>query len=229
MATTTATSSSTSVLDKINNSRNSLASSEETFLKLLTTQMKNQDPLSPMDSNAFTGQIVQMTGVEQQLVTNDLLAALVGMNDGGLTNALGMMDKLATAETDKATIKNGKADWSYTQAQAGTSVKIEVLDKYGATIATKYPDDMSKGDHTFTWDGKSDEGTAQAEGGEYTLKITAINADGANITTSSKGRIEGIVTAVTNESGQNMVTIGGVKVPISSVIGVTNPPATTTS
>jgi flagellar basal-body rod modification protein FlgD len=227
MATTSAT-SGTSVIDKINNSRNQLASSEETFLKLLTTQMKNQDPLSPMDSNAFTGQIVQMTGVEQQLVTNDLLAALVGMNDGGIADAVNMMGKQATAETDTSVLKDGKANWSYTIGRNATSVKIEVLDKYGAVVATKLPDDMSKGEHTFEWDGKdSTTGVQQPNGAAYTLRITAVDGEGTKIATTNKGRIEGIVTAVTNESGQNMVTIDGVKVPISQVIGVTNPPEKT--
>jgi flagellar basal-body rod modification protein FlgD len=230
MATTTATSGSTSVLDKINNSRNQLASSEETFLKLLTTQMKNQDPLSPMDSNAFTGQIVQMTGVEQQLVTNDLLAALVGMNDGGLTDAVNMMGKQATAETETSVLKDGKTSWSYTLGRNATSVKLEVLDKYGNVIATKLPDDMSKGDKTFEWDGKdSTSGVQQPNGGAYTLRVTALDGEGTKIATTSKGRIEGIVTAVTSESGQNMVTIDGVKVPISQVIGVTNPPDKSTA
>jgi len=224
---TAAVSGSNATLDKINNSRNTLASSKETFLKLLTTQMKNQDPLSPMDSNAFTGQIVQMTGVEQQLVTNDLLAALVGMNDGGMTQAVAMMDKLATVETDKAVLKDGKATWSYEQSRAASSVKVEVIDKYGKTIRTMLPEDMSKGDHALEWDGKSDDGTAQPAGGAYTLRITAKDGEGSTIPATSKGRIEGIVTAITNESGQNMVTIGGTKYPVDSVIGVQNPPAPT--
>ena len=53
-----------------------LASSFDTFLKLLTSQLKNQDPLSPLDSNQFTQQLVQMTGVEQQIFSNDLLKQL---------------------------------------------------------------------------------------------------------------------------------------------------------
>lgn len=220
----TAVSGTGSVIDKINNSRNTLASSEETFLKLLTTQMKNQDPLSPMDSNAFTGQIVQMTGVEQQLVTNDLLAALVGMNDGGMTEAVNMMDKLVTVETDKAVLKDGEASWSYEQSRAATSVKIEVVDKFGKTIKTILPEDMAKGDHTIEWDGKSEDGTVQPAGGAYTLKITALDGEGSKIAATAKGRVEGIVTAITNEDGQNMVTIGGTKYPVDSVIGVTNPP-----
>ena len=62
---------------RITGGTKALASNFETFLTLLTTQMKNQDPLSPMDSNQFTAQLTQMAGVEQQLLTNDLLTSLL--------------------------------------------------------------------------------------------------------------------------------------------------------
>ena len=221
---------SNSVIDKINNSRNSLANNEQTFLKLLTTQLKNQDPLAPTDTTQMTSQITQMTGVEQQLVTNDLLAALVGMSTGGgISEGVNLMGKQVTAETDKSVLKNKEATWSYTQSRSATGVKIEVLDKFGKTIATVLPDDMSGGDHTFKWDGKSADGTQQPEGGEYTIKVTATDGEGSNITTSAKGRIDGVVTKVTNESGVNMVWIGDTKVPLDSVIGVTNAPTTPTT
>jgi len=227
MATTTAaTTASTAIQNKIATARTSLASNQETFLKLLTTQLKNQDPLSPTETTEMTSQITQMTGVEQQLVTNDLLSALVGMNEGGLSNALGMMDKLVTAQTDKSVLKSGQATWTYNQSRAGTAVKVEVLDQYGKTIATVLPEDMGKGDHTFTWNGKDTAtGVQQPNGGAYTLRVTALDGEGSKITTSSKGRIEGIVTAITNENGVNMVTIGSTKVAVDAVIGVTNPPA----
>jgi flagellar basal-body rod modification protein FlgD len=220
----TATSSTgNATTDKINNSRTSLANNEQTFLKLLTTQLKNQDPLAPTDTTQMTSQITQMTGVEQQLVTNDLLAALVGMSTGGgISEGVNLMGKQVTAETDKSVLKNKEASWSYTQSRSATGVKIEVLDKFDKVIATVLPDDMSSGDHTFKWDGKSAEGTQQPEGGEYTIKVTATDSQGTNITTTSKGRIDGVVTKVTNESGVNMVWIGDTKVPLDSVIGVTN-------
>jgi flagellar basal-body rod modification protein FlgD len=228
-------STSNATTDKINNSRNSLASNEQTFLKLLTTQLKNQDPLSPTDTTQMTSQITQMTGVEQQLVTNDLLAALVGMSTGGgISEGVNLMGKQVTAETDKSVLKNKEASWSYTQSRAATGVKIEVLDKFDKVIATILPDDMAGGDHTFKWDGKSTpEGVQQPEGGEYTIKVTATDSQGSNITTTAKGRIDGIVTKVTNEGGVNMVWIGDTKVPLDSVIGVTNaaadPPKTDTT
>jgi len=212
----------TNITDKINNSRNSLANNEQTFLKLLTTQLKNQDPLSPTDTTQMTSQITQMTGVEQQLVTNDLLTALVGMNtSGGISDAVNLMGKQVTAETAKSVLKGNSAAWTYNQSRSATSVKVEIVDQYGKTIRTVLPDDMSSGDHTFTWDGKSDAGVQQPNGGSYTLKVTAADANGANITTSSKGRLEGVVTKVTNENGQNMVWIGDTKVPIDDIIGVT--------
>lgn len=219
---------SNSVIDKINNSRNSLANNEQTFLRLLTTQLKNQDPLAPTDTTQMTSQITQMTGVEQQLVTNDLLAALVGMSTGGgISEGVNLMGKQVTAETEKSVLKNSEATWSYTQSRSATGVKIEVVDKFDKVIATILPDDMSSGDHTFKWDGKSAEGVKQPEGGEYTIKVTATDAAGTKIPTTAKGRIDGIVTKVTNESGVNMVWIGDVKVPLDSVIGVTNAPTTT--
>jgi flagellar basal-body rod modification protein FlgD len=218
---------SNSVIDKINNSRNSLANNEQTFLRLLTTQLKNQDPLAPTDTTQMTSQITQMTGVEQQLVTNDLLAALVGMSTGGgISEGVNLMGKQVTAETEKSVLKNGEATWSYTQSRSATGVKIEVVDKFDKVIATILPDDMSSGDHTFKWDGKSADGTKQPEGGAYTIKVTATDAAGTKIPTTAKGRIDGVVTKVTNESGVNMVWIGDTKVPLDSVIGVTNAAAT---
>ncbi|MBC7670659.1 flagellar hook assembly protein FlgD [Caulobacter sp. DWR2-3-1b2] len=228
MAVAATNTTSNTATDKINTSRTSLASNQQTFLKLLTTQLKNQDPLAPTDTAQMTSQITQMTGVEQQLVTNELLTALVGMNSGGgISEGVNLMGKQVTAETAKSVLKGGEASWSYTQSRGGTGVKIEVLDKFDKVIATVLPDDMASGDHTFKWDGKSADGVKQPDGGAYTIKVTATDAAGSAIPTTAKGRIEGVVTKVTNESGTNMVWIGDTKVPLDSVIGVTNAPVAT--
>ena len=59
------------------NSRKTIADNFDTFLQLLTTQLKNQNPLDPLDTNQFTAQLVQFSGVEQQLKTNEFLEALL--------------------------------------------------------------------------------------------------------------------------------------------------------
>lgn len=230
VSTATSGSSTTSALDKINKSRTSLATNQQTFLKLLTTQMKNQDPLSPTDTNEMTSQITQMTGVEQQLVTNDLLAALVGMNTGsGLSEAVGMMDKLITAETSTSTLKDKSATFTYNQVGGATAAKVEVVNAAGKTVRNVTPDDLKSGAHTFVWDGKDDSGAQLPNGGEYTIKVTASGADGKAIKTTVSGRIQGVVTAVDNSTGQTMVTVNGKQVALDAVIGVTNPPTATTT
>lgn len=222
MADAISSQNTSSVLNKINNSRTSLANNEQTFLKLLTTQLKNQDPLSPTDTTQMTQQITSMTGVEQQLVTNDLLAALVGMNTGtGLSESVGMIGKQVTATTDNSTLKDGKATFSWSQPGASTSLTVEVKNAAGKVVRTLTPDDQKSGAHTITWDGKDDSGAQLADGGVYTIAVTAKGADGKDLkATNVKGRTEGLVTAVDNSTGQSMVIIDGQSVPIDSVIGV---------
>lgn len=226
MTTAVSSQNTSSVLDKINNSRTSLANNEQTFLKLLTTQLKNQDPLSPTDTTQMTQQITQMTGVEQQLVTNDLLAALVGMNTGtGLSEGVSMIGKQVTATSDNSTLKNGKATFSWTQPGASTSLTVEVKNAAGKVVRTLTPDDQKSGDHAITWDGKDDSGAQLPDGGVYTIAVTAKGADGKELkATNVKGRTEGLVTGVDNSTGQTMVLIGGQPISIDNVVGVQNPP-----
>src|SRR5689334_23087638 len=106
-----------------------LAENFDTFLSLLTTQLKNQDPLSPLDSNQFTQQIVQMTGVEQQLLTNDLLKKLVSNTGSGVSTAVSLIGKEVRAESADAALKSGgSAQWTYSLDRAASDVKVEVLD-----------------------------------------------------------------------------------------------------
>lgn len=222
MATAVSSQNTASVLDRINNSRTSLTTNKETFLKLLTTQLKNQDPLQPTDTTQMTQQITQMTGVEQQLVTNDLLAALVGMNSGtGLSEGVSMIGKQVSAITDNSTLKNGKATFSWTQPGASTSLKVEIKNAAGKVVRTLVPDDQKSGDHTITWDGKDDAGAQLPDGGVYTIAVTAKGGDGKELKVSNiKGRAEGVVSAVDNTTGQPMVVVDGKTIPVDNVVGI---------
>ncbi|MDR7231008.1 flagellar basal-body rod modification protein FlgD [Caulobacter sp. BE264] len=222
MATAVSSQNTSSVLDKINNSRTSLATNKETFLQLLTTQLKNQDPLAPTDTTQMTQQITQMTGVEQQLVTNDLLAALVGMNTGtGLSEGVAMIGKQVSAISDTSTLKNGTATFSWTQPSASASLKVEIKNPAGKVVRTLTPDDQKSGDHIITWDGKDDSGAKLPDGGVYGIVVTAKTGDGKEIkATNIKGRTEGVVTAVDNATGQPMVVVDGKTIPVDNVVGI---------
>src|SRR5690606_41569437 len=107
---------------RVNAGGQMLASNFQTFLSLLTTQLRNQDPLSPVDSNEFTAQLTQMAGVEQQLLTNDLLTGLLAAQQGGsLTNAANYMGREATAVWSANKLVDGKATWSYELASNAAS------------------------------------------------------------------------------------------------------------
>jgi flagellar basal-body rod modification protein FlgD len=220
-------SSGTSVIDKINNSRNSLATNEQSFLKLLTTQLKNQDPLSPTDTNQMTSQITQMTGVEQQLVTNDLLAALVGMNTGsGLSEAVGMMDKLVTAETTTSTLKDKEGDL---RLQSGRARRPRLTDRDHQRRRQGRPHDHARRHEErrphLQVGRQGRQAASNCPTAASTPSRSRPRAPTARRSRRSPGRIQGIVTAVDNSTGQTMVTINGKQVAMDSVIGVTNPPA----
>ncbi len=214
----TATAAGASVSDKLNSSRSRLADSEQTFLSLLTTQLKNQDPLSPLDSNQFTAQIVQMTGVEQQLMTNDLLKMLVGMNDGGLSGSVGLIGKAVTAQTDQAVVADGKASWAFDLDRNATSVKYEVVNAQGTTVWSRTDPSVAGGARTLDWDAVNSGGQKLPDGGTYTLKITATGSGGEKINATT--HTSGVVSGIEVLDGATVVSIGKLKVPVSSVTSV---------
>jgi flagellar basal-body rod modification protein FlgD len=198
-----------------------LAENFDTFLSLLTTQLKNQDPLSPMDANQFTQQIVQMTGVEQQLLTNDLLQKLVSNTAGGLDTALGLIGKQVRAVTTDAALTGGKAEWVYKLNSDAADVKVEVLDSRGQVVSATALSDVKAGDHDFTWNGKNALGQTLPDG-TYTLRVSAKSATGETVDGSIF--IEGVVSGVEQVDGQTMLTINGSKALWSTVNSVQLPP-----
>ncbi len=206
---------------RANASRTSLVSNFETFLSLLTAQLKNQDPLSPLDSNEFTAQLTQMTGVEQQLLTNDLLTSLLAaQQSGGMTGATAYIGKDATAAWTATRLTDGEARWSYELARSAGSVDLQVLDSTGRVVWSGPAPDRDEGTHDFVWDGKTTAGGQLADGGVYTLKVVARNG---SATVDSQVLTRGRVTGVELYDGQPYLTIGSSIVPLNAVIGVEEP------
>jgi flagellar basal-body rod modification protein FlgD len=223
MTTTTATGTSasnpvslTSLTGNVADSANTLAGSEQTFMALLTAQLKNQDPLSPMDSTQFTQQLVQMTSVQQQIYGNQLLENLVAQGGGSLTNAVNLIGRQVTAQGDTTALSNGSANWAYNLPSAAHDATLEVLDSSGREVWSG-PAETAAGSHAFAWDGKNSSGASQPNG-DYRLMITAHDASGATITPTSY--VNGTVSAVQTIDGATQLTIGSRLVPLTSVIGV---------
>jgi flagellar basal-body rod modification protein FlgD len=217
--TTSGTSSNSSTTSAaINNSLASLASNSQTFLTLLTTQLKNQDPTSPLDTNQFTAQLTQMTGVEQQLLSNQLLQQLVSQSSGSnISNAVNLIGKSVTASSTTATLQNGSASWPYTLGGNAANVSVQVTDASGNVVYTGAAP-AGTGAQNFTWNGQNATGQQQTNGGVYTLAIHAADANGNPVPVNSS--VQGAATAIEQVNGQTMVTVSGVQVPLSSVTAV---------
>ncbi|MDB5417616.1 MAG: flgD [Phenylobacterium sp.] len=215
-AVTPAASTSTDALTQ-------LSSNFQTFLSLLTTQLKNQDPLTPLDSNQFTQQLVQMSGVQAQLTGNGLLQQVATNTSNGISTAVGLIGKSVKATSDTADLSGGKAAWTYNLASDATDVKLQVVDSNGKVVHAETPASLKAGDHDFTWDGKDLNGAKLADG-TYTLKVTAMDGAGKTIATSSF--VQGRVTSVEQSNGTTLITVNGSKVSWDKVVSVTEAAST---
>lgn len=208
--------SNTAQNTKLKDASTRLNENFDTFLTLLTTQLKNQDPLNPMDSNEFTNQLVNFSGVEQQIRSNQTLDNLLTLSTLNMTTlGLGFIG-LNVRTTGDTMSFNGTAPLSFTytlEAEARTN-NIHIIDKDGATVFTAQGE-VIPGKHEFTWDGKDSNG-APLPAGQYRVQIGAVDAQGKPIASSTvvPGHVSGIESA---EDGTIMLIINGAKVPLTDV------------
>ena len=162
--------------------RSTLSDNYDTFLVLLTAQLQNQDPLSPMDSTAFTEQLVQYSQVEQQIRTNEQLEGLVLQYQAASAGAaLSYLGKDAIIEADETYLAGGAANWAYNLPGTADTLTIQVRDASGRLVYTDTTQPRTQGEHLFSWDGTKTDGSTATDG-VYSISITARTASGAAIT-----------------------------------------------
>src|SRR3954447_25143471 len=170
-----------------------LAGNFQTFLTLLTTQLQNQNPLDPLDTNQFTQQLVQFASVEQQLKTNDELTTLVTLQQTAqATQALEFVGKTAVVSGNTTALSNSKATWELNVPSAST-VKISIANSSGQTVFTGSSPADAGDNQPFKWDGIGTDGK-QLPDGLYTLTATAADSNGNQvaITTQVGGTVESV-------------------------------------
>lgn len=211
-ATAAATAGSAGALQK-------LSGNFDTFLQLLTTQLQNQDPTSPMDTNQFTQQLVAFSQVEQQIGTNDNLKTLISLAQGrGSSDAVAYLGKTVTLTNGNAALANGTANWTYSLDAAAASDTLTVTDASGKVVFAGQGD-PSAGPHQFAWNGQDNAGN-QLPDGTYRLTVTAAAADGSAIQSSVAS--SGVVTQVDLTGTSPQLMIGSMEFPISDVSAVAN-------
>lgn len=206
---------------KSTGSRNTLAKDLDSFLTLLTAQLKNQDPLSPMDSTEFTNQLVQFAGVEQQINVNTNLETLIGLNQASIgAQAVSYIGKEVQAESTTLPLQDGAAKYTYTLSKDAKTCQIVIKDSSGAVVKTEQGK-LTKGTYHMTWDGKNSYGE-KVEDGAYTLEIQATAADDGKTIEKIYTTTFGKVTAVANDGDDVLVAAGPVLYGMSYIISVRN-------
>lgn len=197
-------------------SRQTIAENFDTFLTLLTTQLKNQNPLDPLDTNQFTQQLVQFTGVEQQLKTNDFLEAMMlSTQNAANSQAVGYVGKIVTASGSKAELVNGQASWNFA-VEKPASVTITVRDESGNVVFTKQGS-VTQGESIFTWDGMGNDGNKRPDG-SYSVTIEGRDGDGRLVDVLTE--MTGQVTGVDFTGSEPVLIVGNARVNLSSVLSV---------
>ena len=218
-ATGTAPSTGSGVSFTATTDKATLAGNFNTFLTLLTTQLKNQNPLDPLDTNQFTQQLVQFASVEQPINMNTQLTSLVALQKANqVTSAMSFLGATATVDGSSTKLTNGKGSWSFSVAKPATGT-ITIKDATGQTAYSgSFP--LNAGNQAFAWDGRGTNGT-QWPDGTYTLSITAKDASGQSVAVSTT--VNGTVDAVDLTQNPPALTIGGQSYSLDKIKQVVRP------
>jgi flagellar basal-body rod modification protein FlgD len=199
----------------------SIAGNFDTFLQLLTTQLQNQDPLDPLDTDQFTQQLVEFASVEQQVNMNTNLQTLISMQQTTeATSALQLVGATVTVSGNAATLSNATnnpATWSLsTSTPATANVTITSAANttaYTGTLA------LNAGTQSFTWNGQGNNGQTWPDG-TYTLTINATGANGQAATVSTQ--VQGTVSGVNLSSNPPTLTVSGQSVQVSQITSISH-------
>ena len=214
IASSTATTNSTATGASSTTDAATLAGNFTQFLTLLTTQLKNQNPLDPLDTNQFTQELVQFSSVEQQLKTNDTLGQLLTASKASsASTASSFLGPTVTADGATTTLSGGAATWSLNAARAAKSATINISAANRNVVATK-TQALAAGAQTFAWDGRNSTGTVSADG-KYTIKVSAVDTTGTSVAVSTL--LSGKVTSVDLTGSEPLLTVGDQDVSLSSV------------
>jgi flagellar basal-body rod modification protein FlgD len=198
-------------------SRQGLADNFDTFLSILTTQLKNQNPLDPLDTNQFTQQLVQFTGVEQQLKTNQFLEALLlNTQTSYRADAVSYIGKQVTASGETAELIDGGAYWAYNAEANVANATVTIKNSAGQVVYTENGS-LNSGPGAFLWDGIGSDGSKKPDG-VYTIEIKGTNLAGNTVKVSTSS--VGVVTGVDFSGKEPMLIVGKNKLAISDVTDV---------
>jgi flagellar basal-body rod modification protein FlgD len=195
-----------------------LAGNFDEFLRLLTTQLQNQDPTSPLDPNQFTQELVQFSSVEQQIQTNTSLTTLISLQQNAqATAALGFIGHTVVINGSVAQLNNGQASWNFSVSKPAAAT-INVADSTGKNVYS-ITQAVSPGPQTFTWNGQTSNGNVLTSG-SYTISVTATDANGQSVAVATQ--TQGVVSGIDVSQTPPVLTIDGQNYPLNLIKQIVN-------
>lgn len=193
---------------------------KDDFLRLLVSQLENQDPLNPSDPTEFTAQLAQYSSLEQMTNINENIEDLGGAKDEiGRMSALSLIDRRVTAETDTLRFEGQPVEIGFKFDDPAESASVTIRDENGSVVDTRKINDPQDGNNFLQWDGTDSDGGRLPEG-EYMIEAVGLDADGDEIqgTTMAETMVTG---ADFSGSGNTVLTAGG-PLELSEVVKVNN-------
>ena len=186
------------------------------FLNILLTQMQNQNPLDPMDTKEFTGQLAQFSSLEQQINTNSKLDNLLtAIQSTASSSAFTYIGQTAEINSKDTVLQDGKANWNYVVNSQASEVTVKIKDSTGKVLFEKKDTNVGAGTYMLNAD-LEDLGATLEDGTVLTLDITATDIAGAKVRTdiSTVMKIEGV------ESGPDGIDLrsGGLLYSLDDVL-----------
>ncbi len=202
-----------------------------TYLKILTTQLQNQDPTNATDPNQFTQELIQMQQVQAQINNNENLESLTkAITASSLASGVSYIGNYVRSATEDGdfSLQDGSAEIGYTLGNSAVAAVITVKDSDGETVAT-LTGTSSSGDNYVTWDGTKNDGT-KAEDGAYTFSISAIDSAGDSVDVENTTALFKITAIQSNNDGTLTLDAGKLSLLSTDITGVytssTRPTAT---
>jgi flagellar basal-body rod modification protein FlgD len=188
---------------------------QDRFLTLLVTQMRNQDPLNPMDNAEVTTQLAQISTVSGIDKLNKSMQAMSqGLLAAQSMQASGLIGRGVLAPGSTLVLANGQAKAGATLAGPADRVVVSVLDRAGAQVAMLDLGARPAGALTFAWDGKTAAGSA-APDGIYTFQVAAVQGNGkVAVEPLGYGRVQSVTLG---DQGLQLNTYGLGALAMSSV------------
>ena len=197
--------------------RTQLAGSFDNFLTLLTTQLKNQSPTDPLDTNQMTAQLVQFASVEQQIAMNRNLEQMVSLQQAAqLTAASPMLGQRVEVEGDTLALQSGSATVRLPAAGAARTARVAVLDSSGKTLREAQIA-LGSASKDWVWDGRDSAGR-QMPDGAYRVAVTGADTQGTAAATGFS--IIGTATAAERTDGTLRLRMGAASYTFDKVRSV---------